>query len=100
MTTEERLDKLETRVEKVEEKISSQKETQLQNKYELKELIRDAVEEANDKLAKKLSEYEQRLIKLESQDGEKAKWILKTAAVTTIGWFVMGIINNLPLFFK
>lgn len=100
MTTEERLCKLEERVEKVEEKISSQKETQLQYKYELKELIRDAVEEANDKLAKKLSEYEQRLIKLENQDGEKAKWILKTATVTTIGWFVMGIINNLPLFFK
>lgn len=100
MTTEERVEKIEKRVDKIEERIHTQNETQMKSAYELKELIRKAVDEGNEKLFDKMAEYEKRITALENQDGEKAKWILKTAAVTTIGWFAMGIINNLPVFFK
>jgi cell division septum initiation protein DivIVA len=94
MTTEERIDKLENRVEKIENNMHEQNETQLKNNYELKDLIRNAVEEGNEKILQKLETHEQRIIKLENQDGEKAKLILKSISATTLGWVVLGILNN------
>jgi cell division septum initiation protein DivIVA len=94
MTTEERIDKLENRVEKIENNMHEQSETNLKNNYELKDLIRNAVEEGNEKILQKLETHEQRIIKLENQDGEKAKLILKSISATTLGWVVLGILNN------
>jgi cell division septum initiation protein DivIVA len=94
MTTEERIDKLENRVEKIENNMHEQNETNMKNNYELKDLIRNAVEEGNEKILQKLETHEQRIIKLENQDGEKAKLILKSISATTLGWVVLGILNN------
>lgn len=94
MTTEDRIDRLEKRVEIIENKMHEQNETQLKNNYELKDLIRNAVEEGNEKILQKLETHEQRIIKLENQDGEKAKLILKSISATTLGWVVLGILNN------
>lgn len=94
MTTEDRIDRLEKRVETIENKMHEQNETQLKNNYELKDLIRNAVEEGNEKILQKLETHEQRIIKLENQDGEKAKLILKSISATTLGWVVLGILNN------
>lgn len=94
MTTEERIDKLENRVEKIENTMHEQNETNIKNNYELKDLIRNAVEEGNEKILQKLETHEQRISKLENQDGEKAKLILKSIGATTLGWVVLGILNN------
>jgi cell division septum initiation protein DivIVA len=94
MTTEERIDRLEKRVETIENKMHEQNETQMKNNYELKDLIRNAVEEGNEKILQKLETHEQTIIKLENQDGETAKLILKSISATTLGWVVLGILNN------
>jgi cell division septum initiation protein DivIVA len=94
MTTEDRIDRLEKRVETIENKMHEQSETNLKNNYELKDLIRNAVEEGNEKILQKLETHEKRIIKLENQDGEKAKLILKSISATTLGWVVLGILNN------
>lgn len=94
MTTEERIDKLEKRVDRLEDNLSEQDKNQLKDKYELKELITKAVEEGNEKIIKKIEQHEQRIIKLENNDGEKAKLILKSICATTLGWLVLGFLNN------
>lgn len=94
MTTNERLDKLEKRVDKLEDNLSEQDKNQIKDKYELKELISKAVEEGNEKVIAKIEEHEQRIVKLENNDGEKAKLILKSICATTLGWLVLGFLNN------
>ena len=100
MTTEERIDRLEKRIENVESKINSQDKAQLASNYELKELIRNAVSQGNEKILSVLKTHEDRLNKLENQDGEKAKAIIKAIVATSLSWLIMGILTNLPVIFK
>ena len=68
---------------------------QQNDKYELKELIRQAVEQGNEKIVKRLEEHEKRINELENQDGKKALLVLKSVGATTLGWIVLGVLNNL-----
>lgn len=96
MTTEEQIKEINRRVEKIEDRLDEQNERMFKNREELKDIIREAVSEANDKLLGKINNHEERIIVLEKQDGEKAKAIIKSIIATSLGWFVMGILTNIP----
>lgn len=88
--------------EKIEREIDTLKQlnnnacmVQMKDKFELKELIAEAVEKGNDKIVKKIEEHERRIVELENQDGKKALLILKSVGATTLGWVVLGVLNNL-----
>ena len=99
MSTEDRINKLEIKIENLENKIHEQDMTLFRNREELKDIIREAVSEANEKLIKKIENHEQRIQKLENLDGEKAKIIIKSIGATTLGWIILGILNNLNTVF-
>jgi hypothetical protein len=87
--------------EKIEQEIELLKQAnynacmvQTKDKYELKELITEAVEKGNDKIMKTLKEHETRIVNLENQDGKKALLVLKSVGATTLGWVVLGILNH------
>lgn len=94
MTTDERIDRLETRVDKIEDRFHNKELSNLEKYNELEKLITKAVSEGNKEIYTKLENMETRIIKLENQDGEKAKLILKSVGATTLGWLVLGILNN------
>ena len=96
MSTEERFEKLEQRVDIVEKAVWNSDKSQLENKYELKELITKAVAEGNEKILSILNKHEERIVALEKQDGEKAKAVIKAIFATSLSWLVMGILTNLP----
>lgn len=96
MTTEEQLKEISRRVEKIEDRLDEQTERMFKNREELKDIIREAVSEANDKLLGKINNHEERIIVLEKQDGEKAKAIIKSIFATSLSWLVLGILANLP----
>lgn len=100
MTTEERIDRLEKRVEFIEHTNNDRDKANIQNIYELKEMITKAVADGNEKIAKVLEEHNDRISKLENQDGEKAKAIIKAIFATSLSWLVMGILTNLPSIIK
>lgn len=91
----DRIDKLEKRVEKLEEKDHAIEIDQLKQYRSLEQLIAKAVAEGNKTIYEKLEKLETRVQKLENQDGEKAKLIMKSIGATTLGWIVLGILNNL-----
>lgn len=98
MTTDERMEKLEHRVDLLEEKIHENDISQLKQYSELERLIAKAVSEGNKDIAKILEEHNTRLCKLEQKDGENAKLIIKSIVASTLGWVVLGILNNLSIF--
>lgn len=96
MTTDERIEKIELRVDRLEAKMHEDDIVQLKQYRELEILIQKAVEKGNEKFAEKLEELEKRVCVLEKQDGEKAKAIIKSIVITSLSWFVMGVLTNLP----
>lgn len=87
--------------EKIEKEIELLKQAnfnscmvQTKDKYELKELITEAVKEATNPIMKKLEEHERRINELENQDGKKALLVLKSVGATTLGWIVLGVLNH------
>ena len=58
MTTEEQLKEISRRVEKIEDRLDEQTERMFKNREELKDIIREAVSEANDKLLGKINNHE------------------------------------------
>ena len=98
MVNDERINKLEKRVERMEILQQEMSKTQTKDWYELKAMIVEAVNDGNDKVLEKIENLEKRIITLENQDGEKAKAVLKSILITSLSWFVLGLLNNLPLF--
>lgn len=92
-------EKIEREIEELKKKSFDTCMVQQNDKYELKELIRQAVEQGNDKIMKKLEEHEHRINALENQDGKKAILILKSVGATTLGWVVLGILNHVITIF-
>ena len=92
---ENRIDKLEKRVEKLEEKDHAIELDQLKQYRSLEQLIAKAVAEGNKGIYEKLEKLETRVQTLENKDGEKARLIVKSVGATTLGWIVLGILNNL-----
>lgn len=88
-------EKIEREIEEIKKKSYDACMVQQSDKYELKELIRQAVEQGNDKIMRKLEEHERRINELENQDGKKALLVLKSVGATTLGWIVLGVLNNL-----
>lgn len=95
MIEEKWKEKIEKEIEELKQKSFDTCMVQKNDKFELKELIRQAVEQGNDKMLKKLEEHERRLNELENQDGKKALLVLKSVGATTLGWIVLGVLNNL-----
>ena len=118
MTTKEisehsRIDKLEVRMDNIEKAFYESKINQVKDYAELEKVIAKAVKEGNQVIIeemrkaqelqdKRFSEQDKRIKALELSDGEKAKEKLKliitTTITTTIGWLILGILNNLGLF--
>lgn len=94
MTADDRFDKLEQRVSKLEDKLHESDLSQMRQYGELEKLIAKAVSEGNRDIAKILEEHNTRICNLEHKDGENAKLILKSIGATTLGWLVLGILNN------
>lgn len=92
-------EKIEKEIEELKKKNYDACMVQQSDKYELKELIRQAVEQGNDKIMRKLEEHEHRINALENQDGKKAILILKSVGATTLGWVVLGILNHVITIF-
>jgi hypothetical protein len=92
-------EKIEKEIEEIKKKSFDTCMVQQSDKYELKELIRQAVEQGNDKIMRKLEEHEHRINALENQDGKKAILILKSVGATTLGWVVLGILNHVITIF-
>jgi hypothetical protein len=99
MTADDRFDKLEQRVSKLEDKLHESDLSQMRQYGELEKLIAKAVSEGNRDIAKVLEEHNTRICNLEHKDGENAKLILKSIGATTLGWLVLGILNNGIAFF-
>lgn len=99
----DRIGKLEQRVEKLEEKLNSSEKEQIENYYELTNLIKQAVEEAVKPLLEKLEKQEKRISELENADANKAleknKEVWKTVRSVIISviitFFATLILNNL-----
>ena len=96
MTTDERFEKIEDRLDKCEEALHVREVDQLKQYRSLEQLIAKAVEEGNKGIYEKLEKLETRVAKLENQDGEKAKAVVKAILATSLSWLVMGILSNLP----
>ena len=90
---------IERKIENLEQKVQNTCLVQKDDKYELRQMIVDAVKEATNPIMKKLEEHERRINELENQDGKKALLVLKSVGATTLGWIVLGILNNLFTFF-
>lgn len=88
-------EKIENKIENLEREVNKSCLVQKDEKYELRELIISAVKEATNPIMKKLEEHEKRIVELENQDGKKALLVLKSVGATTLGWIVLGVLNNL-----
>jgi hypothetical protein len=87
-------EKIENKIESIEKEMNRSCLVQKDEKYELREMIIEAVKEATNPIMKKLEEHEKRIVELENQDGKKALLILKSVGATTLGWVVLGILNH------
>lgn len=88
-------EKIEKEIELLKQANSNACMVQMKDRYELKELIIEAVKDATNPIMKKLEEHERRINELENQDGKKALLVLKAVGGTTLGWIVLGVLNNL-----
>lgn len=93
-------EKIEQEIELLKQASNNACMVQMKDKYELKELITEAVEKGNDKIMKTLKEHETRIVNLENQDGKKALLVLKSVSATTLGWIVLGILNHIITIFE
>lgn len=101
MTTEERIEKLENRVEKLEKHNYEQDMNELQKYNDLEKLIAKAVEEGISKVLEKFEKLEARVSTLEQAEAQKALkrsvefWkTVKSVLITTIVTFFASILIN------
>lgn len=87
-------EKIEREIEELKQANNNACMVQMKDRYELKELITEAVKDATNPIMKKLEEHERRIVELENQDGKKALLVLKSVGATTLGWIVLGILNH------
>lgn len=87
-------EKIEREIEELKQANNNACMVQMKDRYELKELITEAVKDATNPIMKKLEEHERRIVSLENQDGKKALLVLKSVGATTLGWIVLGILNH------
>jgi S-adenosylmethionine:tRNA-ribosyltransferase-isomerase (queuine synthetase) len=92
-------EKIERKIEELEKDMNRSCLVQKDEKYELREMIISAVKEATNPIMEKLEEHEKRIVELENQDGKKALLILKSVGATTLGWIVLGLLNNILAIF-
>ena len=83
MTDKEYLQKLDERLTKVEQQVHDREVSQMKQYNELEHLIANAVKEGNKEILEKIKEHDSRLQKLEQQDGEKAKAVIKYCILET-----------------
>lgn len=103
MTTEDRIDKIEQRIVNLEEKAVKIEKIQMQDKFDLSNLIKDAVSEAVKPLIERLEEQEKRIITLENADARKAleskneiyKSIRSIIISVVVTFFATILLNNL-----
>jgi S-adenosylmethionine:tRNA-ribosyltransferase-isomerase (queuine synthetase) len=88
-------DKIERKIEKLEEQMNTTCLVQKDDKMELKELIIDAVKEATNPIMQRLEGHEKRIVSLENQDGKKALLILKSVGGTCLVWFITELLVKL-----
>lgn len=106
---DERVDKIEERLGRLEDKFHAQDKQSLKDKFELSNLITKAVIDGNKETASlfeklemkfesRFDELHKRTCELENQDAKKSqvflKIISKTVITTTIGWVILGFLNN------
>ncbi len=96
MSEEQRFTRIEQRIDLLEHTLSDYSKTNMQDKYELKELIRNAVSDGNEKILAVIERQETRIVALENKDGERAKTIMKTIFSTSLTWLILGLLTNLP----
>ena len=103
MTTDERIEKLEIRVEKLEDKQQNSELDSLKQYTQLEKLIAKAVSEGNKEIFDKLKELEDRVNTLENAEAHKAleskKQFIKSVTSVIISvivtFFGSIILNNL-----
>lgn len=100
MSEKEYLRSLEDRVSKLEETVHNGEIDHLKNYRQLEQLVYSAVKEGNREILSLIDDHNLRICKLEKQDGEKAKAIIKAIVATSLSWLVMGILTNLPTIIK
>jgi len=106
---DERLEKIEERICKLEDKYHAQDKQSIQDKFELANMITKAVADGNKETAalfekleikfdNKIEELHRRTSELENQDAKKSQMLLKIISkaviTTTIGWVALGFLNN------
>lgn len=106
---DERVDKIEERLGRLEDKFHAQDKQSLKDKFELANLITKAVVDGNKETASLFEKLEikfegrfddlnKRTCELENQDAKKSQLVLKIISkaviTTTIGWVVLGFLNN------
>ena len=103
MTVEE----LAKRVTKLEEQRYQDHDNIMQNKYELRDLIQQAVETGNEKVMKKIDseqaerkKLESRIYELENKEAKVALERWKAIIMTSISWLVVSLLGNLPYVIK
>lgn len=96
MSEEQRFTRLEQRLDVIEHTLNDYSKANLKDKFELKELIRNAVSDGNEKILAVIERHEARIVALENKDGEKAKTIMKTIFSTSLTWLILGLLSNLP----
>ena len=96
MSDEQRIERIEKRLDLMEHSLNDYSRTNLQDKFELKELIRNAVSDGNEKILAVIERHEARIAALENKDGEKAKTIISTILSTSLTWLILGLLTNLP----
>lgn len=103
MTTDERIDKLEKRVDKLEEHNHEQDMTELQKYNNLEKLIAKAVEEGIEKVMQKFETLEKRITTLENAEAQKAlktnqeiwKTVRGIIISVVVTFFATVLLNNL-----
>lgn len=111
MAQNEEIKEIKERLKILEKHNIDQDMKQLTDYGKLKDMILDAVKCGNREVIEKIDALDKkftneidtlknRVSLLEKQDGEKAKLIIKSIFASTLGWFVLGILNNLPMIFK
>lgn len=96
MSEEQRFERIEKRLDLVEHSLSDYSRANIEDKFELKELIRNAVSDGNEKILAVIERHEARIAALENKDGERAKTIIRTIFSTSLTWLILGLLTNLP----
>lgn len=103
MTTDDRIDKIESKLNEHDKKIQDLEKKQLSDKFELSKLITEAVNKGVQPLLEKLEKQDKRITALEQAEAQKAlkknqemwKTIRSVIISVIITFFATIIINNL-----